>query len=209
MGYDPSIGLSGAATGAKMGSAFGPWGTAIGGGIGLLGGFLGGDDPEQYGPEQYAQDIAPYQQQVDEYRNMSTSMMNPNSSINRAFTQSTMNNAMDLMGTSNTINQRNLASNPFIGTSGINAQQNQNSLLNYANMGLQQNNQMMQQRFGMGFQGMNTAMGHQGDISMGLADINAGNIGQENLFNESRRNQTMKGAGTLAGMDWKTMLQLG
>ena len=206
MGYDPSIGLSGAAAGAKIGSAFGPWGTAIGGGVGLLGGFMGGDDPEEYGADQYAQDIAPYQNQVDEYRQTSIGMMNPNSSINRQFTQSTMNNAMDMMGTSNTINQRNNAMNPYINSSGINAQQQQNSLLNYANMGLQQNNQMMQQRFNTGFQGMGTSMQHQGDISMGLADINSGNIGQQNMYDESRRNQTMKGVGALAGMDWKTML---
>ena len=164
MGYDPSIGLSAGASGAKMGSAFGPWGTAIGGGIGLLSGFMGGGDPEEYGADQYAQDIAPYQNQVDEYRQTSIGMMNPNSSINRMMTQNTMNNSMDLMGTSNTINQRNNAMNPYIGSSGINQQQQQNSLLNYANMGLQQN-----------------------------------------MYDESRRNQTMSGLGQAAGMDWKTM----
>ena len=95
--------------------------------------------------------------------------------------------------------------NPYIGSSGINQQQQQNSLLNYANMGLQQNNQQIQQRFNTGFQGMNTAMQQQGDISMGLADLNAGNIGQQNMYDESRRNQTMSGLGQAAGMDWKTM----
>ncbi len=45
---DLGSGAKGAASGALAGSAFGPWGTAIGGGIGFLGGWLGGggdDDP--------------------------------------------------------------------------------------------------------------------------------------------------------------------
>ena len=32
--------ISGAGTGAKIGSAFGPWGTAVGGAVGLVGGML-------------------------------------------------------------------------------------------------------------------------------------------------------------------------
>lgn len=39
--FDFSQGAQGAAGGAMAGSAFGPWGTAIGGGLGLLSGFLG------------------------------------------------------------------------------------------------------------------------------------------------------------------------
>jgi hypothetical protein len=45
MSYDFSTGLSGAASGAAAGSQVLPgWGTAIGGGVGLLSGFFGGDD---------------------------------------------------------------------------------------------------------------------------------------------------------------------
>lgn len=49
-------GAQGAAGGAMAGSAFGPWGTAIGGGLGLLSGFLGpsGDDPNKKYKEQLA-----------------------------------------------------------------------------------------------------------------------------------------------------------
>lgn len=55
---DIGQGLQGAAGGAMAGSAFGPWGTAIGGGLGLLGGlFLGGDkaDPNQKYKDQLAE----------------------------------------------------------------------------------------------------------------------------------------------------------
>ena len=200
MSFNAQGGASGAMMGAKAGAAFGWPGMVIGGlGGGLLGGFLGGDDPEEYGAQQYAQDIAPYQQQVDQYRDTSVSMMNPNSSINRAFTQNTMNNAMDMMGTSNIINQRNNASNPYINTSGINQAQNQMSMLKYANMGLQNVNQGLQQRFNTGFQGMNTAMQHQGDISMGLADLQAGNVGQRNMYNQMQSNQMFSSMGQFGG----------
>ena len=37
-GYDWGTGISGAMSGAKLGSKFGPWGTLIGGGLGLLAG---------------------------------------------------------------------------------------------------------------------------------------------------------------------------
>lgn len=49
-------GAQGAAGGAMAGSAFGPWGTAIGGGLGLLTGFLGanGDDPNKKYKDQLA-----------------------------------------------------------------------------------------------------------------------------------------------------------
>lgn len=46
MGYDINQGVQGAAGGAMAGSTFGPWGTAIGGGLGLLTGFLGGSGPD-------------------------------------------------------------------------------------------------------------------------------------------------------------------
>jgi hypothetical protein len=54
----------GAATGAGMGSMFGPWGTAIGGVLGGLGGlFMGGDDGEDNAKSQeYAAAQARYQQ---------------------------------------------------------------------------------------------------------------------------------------------------
>jgi len=46
--------LSGAASGAAAGSTFGPWGTVIGGGIGLLGGLLQGDSAENAARQQAA-----------------------------------------------------------------------------------------------------------------------------------------------------------
>jgi uncharacterized membrane protein YccC len=45
--FDFGGAASGAASGAAAGSTFGPWGTAIGGAVGFLGGaFAGGDDDE-------------------------------------------------------------------------------------------------------------------------------------------------------------------
>jgi hypothetical protein len=53
--FDIKQGASGAAGGAMAGSAFGPWGTAIGGGLGLLTGFLGGgEDPNKKYKDQLA-----------------------------------------------------------------------------------------------------------------------------------------------------------
>lgn len=46
--------LSGAASGAAAGSTFGPWGTVIGGGIGLLGGLLQGNSAEDAARQQAA-----------------------------------------------------------------------------------------------------------------------------------------------------------
>lgn len=50
MGYNWGTGLSGAASGAAQGMAFGPWGAAAGGVLGALGGFGGnpGDDAMKY-----------------------------------------------------------------------------------------------------------------------------------------------------------------
>jgi len=55
--FDFSQGAQGAAGGAMAGSAFGPWGTAIGGGLGLLSGFLGshGSDPNDKYKKQLAE----------------------------------------------------------------------------------------------------------------------------------------------------------
>lgn len=39
--------MGGAAQGAAAGSAFGPWGTAIGGGLGLIGGYMAGSSQEK------------------------------------------------------------------------------------------------------------------------------------------------------------------
>lgn len=54
-------------SGASSGAAFGPWGAAIGGGLGLLGGLFGdsGDDQQQ---QQYAQQQAMYRDLLNNYR---------------------------------------------------------------------------------------------------------------------------------------------
>lgn len=54
--FNVNQGLQGAAGGAMAGSSFGPWGTAIGGGLGLLSGFLGanGNDPNEKYKKQLA-----------------------------------------------------------------------------------------------------------------------------------------------------------
>lgn len=53
---DLGQGLQGAAGGAMAGSAFGPWGTAIGGGLGLLGGLFLGDSNQKADPNQKYKD---------------------------------------------------------------------------------------------------------------------------------------------------------
>jgi hypothetical protein len=55
--FDISQGLQGGAGGAMAGSSFGPWGTAIGGGLGILTGFLGqhGADPNEKYKKQLAE----------------------------------------------------------------------------------------------------------------------------------------------------------
>lgn len=47
MAFDWGNAFRGGASGAAAGSSFGPWGTAIGGGIGALSGFFGGDEEEE------------------------------------------------------------------------------------------------------------------------------------------------------------------
>ncbi len=193
MAFNMNAAMSGAGTGA----ALGPYGAVAGG---LLGGFFGGaDEPEMYTAAQYGSDIKPYQQMVDSQMQTAIGMQNPNSFINRQFTQNTMNQSMDMMGTSNILNQRSNAANPYINTSGVNQQQQQNSLLQYANQGLMTNQKGLQDRFNQGNQVYQNAMGHQGDISMGLAELNAGNIGTMNQFNANQQAQGQQGAGMLAG----------
>ena len=193
MAFNMNAAMSGAGTGA----ALGPYGAVAGG---LLGGFFGGaDEPEMYTAAQYGSDIKPYQQMVDSQMQTAIGMQNPNSFINRQFTQNTMNQSMDMMGTSNILNQRSNAANPYINTSGVNQQQQQNSLLQYANQGLMTNQKGLQDRFNQGNQVYQNAMGHQADISMSLAELNAGNIGTMNQFNANQQAQGQQGAGMLAG----------
>lgn len=50
MGFSGKKALAGAGAGAAAGSAFGPWGTAIGGGVGVLMGLFGDDEAPQAAP---------------------------------------------------------------------------------------------------------------------------------------------------------------
>lgn len=62
MGYDVAEGLGGLSMGAKLGSNFGPLGTAIGAGAGLFAGFLEKPEAEQYvDPNKGAVDQEKYQ----------------------------------------------------------------------------------------------------------------------------------------------------
>lgn len=66
MAFDWGNAFRGGASGAAAGSSFGPWGTAIGGGLGALGGFFGNDEEKDTNklldqiPDQLKQYLMPY-----------------------------------------------------------------------------------------------------------------------------------------------------
>ena len=187
----------GAMSGASAGAALGPWGAVAGG---VLGGFFGGsEEPELYSKEQYMQDMAPYQQMIDQQTQQAAMMQDPNSWLNRQNNQSIMNNSMDQMGTANIMSQRQHASNPYINAGGIQNQQAQNNLLQYANQGLAQQQKSFQNMYNQGIGMQQNAMTHQGDISSGLANLQAQNIGTMNQYNQAQANQFQSGLGGLLG----------
>ena len=187
----------GAMSGASAGAALGPWGAVAGG---VIGGFFGGsDEPEMYGKDQYMADMAPYQQMVDQQIEQSQLLQDPNSWLNRQQNQGIMENSMDQMGVANIMSERQNASNPYINAGGIQNQQAQNNLLSYANQGLQQGRQNFQDNFGSGTNIYQNAMTHQGDISAGLANLSAANVGTMNEYNQAQGAQFSQGMGGLLG----------
>lgn len=192
-----SFNMGGAMSGASAGMALGPWGAAAGG---LLGGLFGGDsEPELYSAEMYARDMAPYQDMVNQQQNQANMMQDPNSWLNRQQNQNIMQNSMDQMGTANMLSSRQNAGNPYINAGGIQNQMQQNNLLGYANQGLQQGRENFQSNFGSGTQVMQNAMTHQGDISSGLANLMAGNIGTMNEYQQGQDAQMQQGLGGMLG----------
>lgn len=187
--------MNAAMAGAGSGSALGVWG-AVGGG--LLGGFFGGsDEPEEYGADAYARDMAPYKAMIDKQVGMSESLMNPDSVQNRKGASRIMDSSMDQMGVANVLGGRNNAQAG--GNSGLlQAAMNQN-VFKYANQGLQQQNTYNANQFQQGTSMYNTAMGHQGDYSTGLANLNAANVGSANEHAASQQSMGLGGMGQLAG----------
>jgi len=192
-----SFSAGGAMSGASAGAALGPWGAVAGG---VLGGFFGGgEEPELYDADDYARDMKPYQDMVNFQMDQSKMLQDPNSWLNRQQNDQIMNNSMDQMGVANIMNARNNASNPYIDAGGINQQQNNNSLLQYANTGLQQGRLNAKDNFQTGVNQYQNAMTHQGDISSGLANLNAANVGTMNEFNQGQSDMFASGLGGLLG----------
>ena len=206
MAFDFGSAMSGAMTGSQLG----PWG-AVGGG--LLGGFMGGSDdfePEYYTAENYARDMAPYQDMIDEQYKTGTSLMNRQSNINRLMNTQTMNNAMDQMGTANIVAQRNMAQQGGgIANSGLLQQMIRQNMGQYGASALAQSDQNYMNMFNQGLKQRSGAMQHLGDVSAGLAELNAGNIGTQNAYALHQQTQGQKqlggllgqGMGTLAGLE--------
>ena len=185
-----------AIAGAGSGSALGPWGMAGGA---LLGGFMGGDEPELYTGNQYMQDMQPYMSGVESQMKLGNQLMDPNSSVNRTMGQSIQKTSMDQMGLANLMGARNNASNPYINASGIQNQQVQNNMLSYANQGLGQFNNAMQGRFTQGMGQVNQANESMGSLYSNMAQINAGNVSQMNAYEKSQNDAMMGGLGSIAG----------
>ena len=185
-----------AIAGAGSGSALGPWGMAGGA---LLGGFMGGDEPELYTGNQYMKDMQPYMSGVESQMKLGNQLMDPNSSVNRTMGQSIQKTSMDQMGLANLMGARNNASNPYINASGIQNQQVQNNMLSYANQGLGQFNNAMQGRFTQGMGQVNQANESMGSLYSNMAQINAGNVSQMNAYEKSQNDAMMGGLGSIAG----------
>ena len=190
-GFDFNAAMAGAGTG----SSFGLMG-AVGGG--LLGGFFGGgDEPEEYGADAYAKDMAPYKAMIDKQVGMSENLMNPDSVMNRKGAGRIMDNSMDQMGLANLMGGRQNAQAG--GNSGLlQAAMNQN-VSKYANQGLQQQNAYNANQFQQGTSMYGNAMQHQGDYSTGLANLNAANVGAANEQAASQQSMGLGGMGQLAG----------
>jgi hypothetical protein len=185
-----------AVAGAGTGSALGPWGAAGGA---LLGGFMGPEEPELYSSQNYLKDMQPYMDGVQSQMKLGNQLMDPNSSVNRTMGQNIQKTSMDQMGLANLMSQRQNASNPYINSSGIQNQQVQNNLLSYANQGLGQFNNAMQNRFTQGMQQTNMANENLGSVYSNVASINQGNMAQMNEFDAAQNKAMMSGFGSLAG----------
>jgi len=189
--------VSGAISGAGSGSAMGPYGAIAGG---LLGGFMGGDEPELYDADDYATDMAPWKEMIDQQVDMSGQLMDPNSAMNRRSNNQIMGNSMDQMGLANTMGQRNqMQSGGGFGNSGLLQAAINNNMMQYSNQGLQQGRQNSAQMFNQGLGLQQTATNNMGDYQGGMADLNAGNVGTMNQYNQAQSGQAMGGLGDIFG----------
>ena len=206
MGFSGSGAMSGAATGAKLGTLVPGVGNVIGGVAGgLIGGFFGGSEEESFNPQyytadMYARDMAPYQEMITQQQQLGGDMMNRNSDFNRMQRQGTMGDSMDQMAMSNIVAQRNNAMmGGGMGNSGLLQQQQMQQMQQFGNQGLLQANQQYQDMFNKGISVQQKAMDHQGDYSVGLAELNAGNIGTQNAWAYNQAGQKDDGMGGLLG----------
>jgi len=182
--------------GAGSGAALGPWGALAGG---IVGGFMGGDEPELYTQGDYMNDMGPYRAMMEQQMAQGKAMQDPRSAINRQMQQGIQEQTMDQMGVANIMSSRQNASNPFINSSGIQNQQAQNSMLDYANQGLGQYNQAMQGRFTQGMNQMNQAQSEMGTMYQTGAEINMGNVATMNEYEQGQNQMMMSGMGDMFG----------
>lgn len=192
MGFNMKAAIGGAGKGAALGG----WGAVAGG---LMGGFMGGDEPELYSQGDYMNDMGPYRAMMEQQMSQGKAMQDPRSAINRQMQQGIQEQTMDQMGVANMMSSRQNASNPFINSSGIQGQQQQNNMLSYANQGLGQYNQAMEGRFNQGMSQINQAQSEMGTMYQTGAEINMGNVATMNEYNQGQTQQMMGGMGDLMG----------
>ena len=104
------------------------------------------------------------------------------------------------MGTANILAQRNNAqAGGGMGNSGLLQAAVNNNMSQYANQGLKAADSQFMNMFKQGNQTYQNAMQHQGDYSSGLSDLNMGNMGVQNEYNQGQSNQMLGGIGDLMG----------
>jgi hypothetical protein len=96
-----------------------------------------------------------------------------------------------------------------MGNSGLLQQMIRQNMGQYGASALAQSDQNYINMFNQGLKQRSGAMQHQGDMSAGLAELNAGNIGTQNAYALHQQQQGQKqlggllgqGMGTLAGLE--------